>query len=126
MAIQKSKDVQINGITFRVGLLSALVGDWLITQLLTKRFTDAEVYRKSQDHLLGVCSVYVEKEEARVPMRIYDNGRWLVAAQYPDLEYDVDTVHQLCQEALDFNIGPFFEKLKARASALEQTSATLQ
>jgi hypothetical protein len=116
--MEKFKDVTINGVDFRVGLVSALVGDWIITQLTTKRFTDEAVYRSVQTHLLGACSVYIEKDGGRIPLKIFDNGRWLVSAQFPDLESDADTVHQLVDAALDLNVSPFFDKLKARTPDL--------
>lgn len=124
MARDKFKDLTISGINFRIGLLSALDGDWLITQMLTRRFADAEVYRKAQTYLLGACSVYVEKDGSQIPMKIFDGGRWLVLAQFPDLEYDADTVHQLIDAALEFNVGPFFERWKAQLS--DPTPATSQ
>jgi hypothetical protein len=122
--MEKFKDVTINGVDFRVGLVSALVGDWIITQLTTKTFTDEAIYRSVQAHLLGACSVYIEKDGGRIPLKIFNNGRWLVAAQFPDLESDADTVHQLFEAALDLNVSPFFDKLKARNPDL--TQATVQ
>ena len=117
MALEKSRDVTIGGINFRIGLVSALVGDWIITQLLTKRFTEETVYASVQSHLLTACSIYIEKDGNRIPMRMFGSGRWLMAGAFPDLEYDADTLHSLIDQAMDLNFTPFFEKLKSRSGA---------
>jgi len=109
MPLEKFKDVEIGGLKFRIGLVTALVGDWIENQMLTKRFLDEAVYQSIQNRLLGLCSIFAGDDAP--PLRIFDNGRWLVAASYPDLPYDTETVHALIDAALEFNFGPFLKKL---------------
>ena len=106
------KDVTINGQEFRIDLLPADIGSWAVHQMSAGRASsDFDVYQKLQGLILGRCSIYKGGEEARVPMKIYDSGRWLV----PDLQYDLDTINSLYMEALAFNFDPFFEKAKAKS-----------
>jgi hypothetical protein len=119
---QTFKDVTINGREFRIDLLPADIGSWAVHQMSSGRAaSDFEVYQKLQGFILGRCSIYKGGEETRVPMKIYDSGRWLV----PDLQYDLDTVNSLYMEALAFNFDPFFERAKAK-SAEGTTPATNQ
>ena len=123
MSIQKTKDVTINDREFRIGLVSARTGDWILTRMLSRTSSDFETYSKIQDLLLGTCSIYKTVQDGtRVPMKLYEDGRWLIRDE--DLEYDTDTIHALCDAVLGFNFDPFFEKLKARAAA--QIQATPQ
>ncbi len=128
MPIEKFKDITVNGRDFRVGLVSALIGDWIVSQVGLKKYGDPEVYQKVQYHLLETCSAYIEKGGARVPMKIFSNGRWLVPDL--DLEYDLQAVHDICAAALEFNVGPFFKKLMAEGKtadpALPSASITTQ
>jgi len=122
MPRDKYKDIEINGYKFRIGLVSALVGDWIVTQMMSHNFTDEAVYERAQNHLLGACSIYL-KDDAP-PLKIFDGGRWLVSANFPDLEYDTEVVHMLLNEALEFTTGPFFRRLKKELDALKPTPAT--
>ncbi|HJX53164.1 MAG TPA: hypothetical protein VJ801_10400 [Polyangia bacterium] len=118
MSLDKTKDVTINGINFRIGRVPVRLADWIITQMLTKTFSEEKTYAVIQGHLLGACSVNIDQGDGTtIPLKIFDGGRWLVLKQFPDLEYDADMLHQLIDEALDFNVGPFFERLRRRSSA---------
>jgi hypothetical protein len=95
---------------FRIGLVTASVGNWIVLQLTGGKAAEIEVLTKIQHYLFNLISWYKDQEGARVPLRIYDDGRWLVPEL--DLEYDLDTVNTLYGEALAFNFDPFFERQK--------------
>ncbi len=118
MPLEKYKDFSLNGKDFRLGLVSALKGDWIISQLLSRKISDEAVYERVQNHILGACSIYVERDGKRIPLKLFENGRWLVSADFSDLEYDFETVHALISEGLEFNFRPFFEKLKSENPGL--------
>lgn len=130
MAIEKFKDVTINGVDYRVGLVTALVGDWIARQLpLGMKNLTPETWTKIQYHLLETCSWYkVAPDGTRGPMKIFSNGKWLVPSL--DLEYDKATVNALCERALEFNFDDFFKakfaEVEAAAKAEAQTSGTTQ
>ena len=123
MAIEKFRDVTINGRDYRVGLVTALVGDWISRNLRRGMTMGEDTYAKIQGYLLSTCSIYQEAQAtgARVPMKLYDNGRWLNPSL--DLEYDLDTVNRLCEECLSFNFDDFFKKKIAEESARAQAEA---
>ncbi len=109
MAKPHFKDVTINGREFRISAVPALDGTWIIAQMGLRAYGDPEVYRRIQDCLFGAISVLRDVGGERVPMKIYEGGRWLV----PDLEleYDLVAVQELYTEALEFNVGPFFTRM---------------
>jgi hypothetical protein len=112
MSFTKIKDVTINGRTYAVGLVNALNGDWIVTKLGLQKYDDPDAFRKIQELLLSEVSIYRDPPNGGppIPQKIFAAGRFLVPDL--DLEYDTDTVHQICQAALEFNVGPFFERLK--------------
>ena len=115
---EKTKDVTINGINFRIGLVSALVGDWIINQTMAKNTTDEKVYSRIQSHLLGACSLLCGTPDGdQMPMKVFAEGRWLVLKQCPELEYDSDLLHDLLNEVEAFNFGPFLQKFASRLEA---------
>ena len=110
--MQKTKDIDINGYHFQIGLLSALKGDWILQQILAGKISDASVYAEVQNLILQRCSVLEPVDGgAPMPMKVYDGAHF--PRRYEDLECDTDTVHQLITTALEFTLGPFFETLKA-------------
>jgi hypothetical protein len=124
MPLEKFKDVTINGRDFRIGLVTALTGNWIM-QVALAEYSNPEVYARVQNHLFGVCSVYSETGGVRLPMKIYESGRWLV----PDLnlEFDTDTVEQLFNVAFDFNLGPTLQRrLRERLAALQTERSNAQ
>ena len=126
---EKTKDVTINGVNFRIGLVSALIGDWIINQMMAKTATDEKVYSRIQAHLLGVCSLLVGTPDGEpMPMKVFAEGRWLVLKQCPEMEYDSDLLHDLMNEVEAFNFGPFLQKLGSRLEAerLAQIQAITQ
>jgi hypothetical protein len=128
MAVDRYKDVIVGGTKFRVGLVTALIGDWIVNQMLAHKHSDMDIYRKIQDYLFQECSVYQDVNGVPIPKLIYQGGRWLVPEL--DLEYDLLKMRDLMSEALDFNVGPFFERLKAAAvearRAAELAAASVQ
>jgi hypothetical protein len=119
--MQKFKDVTINGREYRVGLVTALVGNWIIESGF-QHAKDPAIYERVQSHLFSACSVYREKDGAKVPMKLFAEGRWLVPDL--DIEYDLDTVQQLFKAAFDFNFDPFFAKLAAAREAARLAAAS--
>ena len=109
--IEKFKDVEIDGDTYRIGRLSAFVGNWMVTQLLAKTYSQEETFKSVQAHCLDVCMVYREHEKdgSRTPIKVFEKtaGRFLVSG----LENDLFTVNRLVEEVIAFNLNPFFEKL---------------
>ena len=112
MAIERYKDVTVEGREFRIGLVNAKVGAWCGLQLAAGKVTDEDVYEKIRTYLFNEISVYVDKGGERVPMRIYDNGRWL----NPEFEYDLLMVDGLFWACLGFNFDPFLAKLRKEAA----------
>ena len=113
---EKFKDVTVGGRDYRIGLVTASVGNWIVLQLTGGKAAEIEVFTKIQHYLFDLISVYKgDQAGTRLPIRIYDDGQWLVPDL--DLEYDLDTVNTLYGEALAFNFDPFFERQKKLADA---------
>lgn len=117
MAIDKFKDVLINGREFRIGLVTADIGNWIIHQITAGNSGDIGVYEKIKRYLLCACSYYQPMPDgSKSPMRILnEEGRWLVPDL--DLDYDLDSFYHIYEEALDFNFTPFLKKLVERAES---------
>lgn len=122
MPIERYKNVTIGEREFRVGLLSAAKGSWVITQMVSGRATEFDVHQKIQDFLFSECFIVKHADADPIAIRIYGAGRWLV----PDLEleYDLDTVTELEAAAFEFNFGPFLRKLQAQAMKTQETAAS--
>ena len=119
MQIERYKDVTVEGRDFRLGLMTAKVGAWCALQIASGNVTDEAVYEKIRTYLFNEISVYLDKAGERIPMRIYNNGKWLM----PEFEYDLLTSDGLFWAAMGFNFDPFLAKAKkdaaARKAALE-------
>jgi len=89
--------------------------------LLGGRATDETIFTKIQNYLFNIMSVYKDVDGKRIPMRIYDEGSWLVKEL--DLEYDLDTVNMLYTEALAFNFNDFFVRSRKEEKDLEAAMA---
>jgi hypothetical protein len=122
--MEKTKDVDISGVRYQIGKMTARDGSWIAMQILTKVLPaglDEKVtggsslpakrsemseqeFHNIQDHCLAVCARYklVGNVEAALP--VFDRPGKL----NPDLEHDVLTVMALTAHALAFNIAPFF------------------
>lgn len=120
MSIERFKDVTINGHQFRLGLVNAMVGNWMTIQMSAGKASDLDTYNRMQNYFFNECSVY--RGEPPVPMQLYHNGRWMV----PDLEleYDLDTVNALFWACADFNFTPFFKK-REEERKLSETQVTI-
>ena len=129
MQPEKTKDVTINGRMFRIGLMSPLKGDWIITQMGMKTYGDPENYSRVQDAVLGVCSILKDANGERIPMAVYAKSPDGVPRILdPDLATDLDSIQQLIEVGLDFNFRPFFERKKREKEERDMLgiSATLQ
>ena|ERR1035438_1354780 len=126
MSIERYKEQTIEGRDFRIGLVTASVGNWVIAQIYGGRAGNSEVFDKVKNYLFNEISVYIEKSGVRAPMRIYDNGKWLM----PEFEYDLELNYQLYGAAMAWNFDPFFERRKKeeaeRKRLAEQPSDTSQ
>jgi|GEM_PF-5719479 len=113
---EASKDVEINGHRYRIGRLTAMTGTWIIAQLDGNMSQDG-VFQKVQGYLLSVCQRYKTLPDGKeAPLPIFDPpDKWLEK----DLEYDTLTVFDLCEEAIKFNLDPFFQAKKLLPGALE-------
>lgn len=121
MALEQFKDVEIEGRRYRIGSLSALVGNWIATVMMQRKATDEETFAKIQAHCLEVCQRYEERNGERTPINIFAKpDRFLV----PDLAHDVVTVSALQEEVLDFNLGSFFAKLKTKLESVGAQAGT--
>ena len=119
MARETSRDVTIGGFRFRIGLVSALAGDWIINQFLLRKYADEETYKRVQQHLLCVVSLYTGEDASVPPLKIYDGDRCLVAAKFPEVATDPDLIHQLMDAALDLNFSSFFARMKKESEEAE-------
>lgn len=119
MSRETSRDVTINGLRFRIGLVSALAGDWIINQFLLRKYADEVTYKRVQTHLLGVVSLYTGDDPNLPPLKIYDGERCLVAAKFPEVATDPDLIHQLMDAALDLNFASFFARMKKESEEAE-------
>lgn len=131
------KDVEIGGVKYQIGRMTARTGSWIAAQIISKvlpsviesqmpleglpssRSEMSEIeFQNIQDHCLNVCKKYelIGSTEAAVPVM----ARFGVFA-VKDLEYDLLTVLALTIHALLFNISPFFE-----GDGLKSIMATFQ
>ncbi|HXS93026.1 MAG TPA: hypothetical protein VN736_00385 [Candidatus Limnocylindrales bacterium] len=125
MPIERFKEIQLNGQTFRVGRVPSDVGVWIMLQIEGRKTSDQEVYAKIKNHLFNLCSYCEEIDGSVIPKRIYADGKWLVPQL--ELDYDAETVKEIFEASMEFNFGGFFEKLLAKAkAALEASSDTGQ
>ena len=108
---------------FRIERVTASDGNWIVLQLTGGKASDRDIFDKIQTYLFNRISVFKEKAGARLPLRIHDEGRWLV----PDLalEYDLDTVNTLYGEALGFNFDDFFERQRLLMAAEKEAAKAL-
>jgi len=122
---EKSKDVTIGERRFRIDLVPADVGNWIVLQIGSGKIIQEDVFAKIQSHLLSRCSIYHDDE---TPVRIYQDGKWTDPKL--GLQYDLITVNDLMTEAMAFNFDPFFAEMQRRNPAAfkggEAASATLQ
>lgn len=118
MPIERYKDVTIEGRDFRVGRVTAMVGDWITRNLTSGMNGMGESgYNRVRGYLLSECSLYKNADGQRVPLKVFEGDRLLV----PDLEYDLETVNRLCEMSMKFNFDDFFEKRMAEAEAEKAT-----
>ena len=123
-----TKDVEINGVRYQIGRMTAKAGSWVATQIFTKVLPSAiegqmnklgldslpqgratmteEEFSNLQDHCLMVCRRYelVGNIDTALPI-MPRPGFWAIK----ELEYDLLTVVALTVHALVFNISPFFD-----------------
>lgn len=118
MGIEKFKDVNVGGHEFRVGLVSALIGDWCVSQMMSGNVSNQEVFAKIQAYMLDVCSVYVDAGEERIPKKVFANGRFLVPEL--ELDFDLQLLYDLVEEAMKFNFTPFLLKMEQKAERLKR------
>lgn len=116
----KHKDVEIEGQSYRIGLLTAEIGNWMGLQVLAGRLSDPDVHGTVLHHCLAVCSHLKQQHDGeRIPVKIFAlPDKWIDER----LKYDLLTVSDLMTECMDFNLGPFLERLKARGLAAQQTT----
>jgi hypothetical protein len=120
---ERFKDFTLNERTYRLGLVPADIGNWIITQITTGQSAKFENFSKIQAFLFERISVYKGEGDARLPLKIYDGGRWLVPDL--DLEYDTDTISSLFEAAMEFNFDPFFQRLQKTLSAVPTSDTNL-
>jgi hypothetical protein len=78
-----------------------------------------EKYSQIQTQCLQLCSMYPDSNGAAPVPILMSNGRWAVK----ELETDISTVNQLIQEALKFNLSPFFTESASKAATAEALSS---
>jgi hypothetical protein len=121
------KDVEINGVRYQVGRMTARTGSWILAQIFTKIMPatvegnlgfdlpggrsemSEEEFHNLQDHCLAVCSRYEELppgsgRETAMPI-MASPGVFAVK----ELEYDLVAVLGLTIHALVFNVACFFD-----------------
>lgn len=113
---ERYTDVTINDHKFRLGRVTASVGNWMVLQMSAGTTIDQDVYNKMEAYFLAETSIY----RGRDPVRIWDAGIWLVK----ELEYDLDTVNAIYFKSLGFNFDDFFEKRKAEKVAAKKLAET--
>lgn len=122
------KDVTITGLVgtkkYRIGLVTAQAASWMVLQIETGKFSQADVFRQVQAGLFGACTYYQPIEgQADVSVPLFENGRWLLAG----IERDVLTVDELFEEAMEFNLFPTLkrhdEKRKMKQAEAEVKAA---
>jgi hypothetical protein len=133
LSLQKTKDIEIEGRRFQIGLVRSDIGSWAMFNITSGKAGDADVFQRLRSSMLDTCKVWVDVEGgAPVLLKIYHPGKtdtWLV----PDLELDYNTelVTRLVEEVFEFNFGSFLEKLKKEreereAERLKKISTTPQ
>lgn len=116
---QRTKDVEIAGVRYRIDQFTARTGSWVLKQVLGNMFSIGERdFENLQTYCLNACSKYYGVHAAPLPISLQD-GRLP-----PDLEYDLVTVALLTKEVLEFNLRPFFEN-PAVSAALESAGLRL-
>jgi hypothetical protein len=125
---KKTKDVEIGGRRFRIGIVPAAIGNWHAMQVVSGRaLRDKDVWEQVQDLLLSYCWIYKQTHAGEVPIRFYNGERrdetgekapWLE----PDLaiESDVSLFNKLTMEASDFNFDPTLERVKAEIAVTKK------
>lgn len=114
MPKDRFKDFTLKDQTYRLGLVPADIGNWVITQITTGKSADFETFQKIQAFLFERISVYKGEGDTHLPLKIFDGGRWLVPDL--DLEFDTDAVSSLFEAAMEFNFDPFFQRLQKTMS----------
>lgn len=112
--IRKFKDIKIDGKEFRIGLLSAPVGCWLLTHFQAKTYLQEDIFFKLHAYCMEACMLYVVNQEtqSRIPTPIYERDRgWTI----PSLATNLFVSERLFKEVVDFNLEPFFVKLAEQA-----------
>lgn len=119
--MDKFKDVTIEGREYRIELIPALTGNWIVNSLLASRTNEA-IFASIQAHCFDVCSwLKTTPDGMKVPMKLFDKpNRW----RLPDMEDDFASVTALYDAVLDFNFSPFFEKLAAKLQAANASPDT--
>lgn len=129
MSLEKHRDENITGgsgveRTYRIELVTAAIGNWIINQITSGKSGDLEVYDKICNYLFEKCYVYdpIHRPgpdgKTQMEMRIYAAGQWLKPEL--DLEYDTDAVNQLFEKAVDFNCGPTLRKILSNVQKAKQ------
>jgi hypothetical protein len=121
---EKTKDIEIDGQRYRVGLVSAMVGNWIVAQIQAGTYRTEDVFPSIQGHILEKCFRYKEVAGAApVAQPIYGGGKVLM----PDLADDLWALNRVYDAAVDFNFSPFFAKLDAlNASSKAATEISSQ
>lgn len=117
MITERTKDVTIGDYQFQVGLLTALEGDRVSRRLgMGYRNITDETWDKIQTIMLSVCRIYEKTPNGdRHVLKLYEDGRWLNPKL--GLDCDLETVHNLIEEAIKFNFNDFFLKKIAKDEA---------
>lgn len=121
--MDKTKDIEIEGRQYQIGLLPASVGNWIFTQIQAKTFKNEDTFQSVQAHCFNVCFRWkIAPDGSRIPVKVFDRAKnqWLI----PDLADDLFSVNRLYNATLDFNFAPFFEKLEALDKAAEEAAKT--
>ena len=125
---KKTKDVEIGGKRFRIGIVPAAIGNWHAMQVVSGRaLRDREVWEQVQDLLLSYCWTYQDTQTGEVAIRFYNGERrdesgekapWLVPGLA--IESDISLFNKLTMEASDFNFDPTLERVKAEIEAAKK------
>lgn len=110
-----------DGREFWIHKLPADIANWIVLQMAKGTFTELDTYQQIKTYLFNLIQVY-EPVAGAAPIRkaIFKDGKWLDPKL--DLEYDLETVNALFQEAVDFSVGPF---LKSRIPKQETPDTSL-
>jgi hypothetical protein len=96
---------------YRLGLVTAAIGIWIVRQVLEDAVKDPEIDMKVKNYLFSEMSIY---NDQGIPMRLFGEGKWLVPKL--DLEYDTEAYHTLYKQAYKFNFDPFMRKIAKLAA----------